>query len=51
METCKELIRENTDLKNSDRLLKIKHTSLKEELDESIRKYNRQKQVINLIKI
>ncbi|KAK7585928.1 hypothetical protein V9T40_000107 [Parthenolecanium corni] len=46
METCKELIRENTDLKSSDRLLKIKHTSLKEELDESIRKYNRQKQAL-----
>jgi hypothetical protein len=39
MNTCKELIRENSNLKTSERQIKMKYVLLKEELDNSIRKY------------
>ncbi len=39
METCKELIRENNDLKNNERVIKTKYSILKKELDDSIKKY------------
>ena len=39
MNTCKDLIKENNNLKSTERRIKIKFATLKEELDSSIRKY------------
>lgn len=39
MEVCKDLIKENNEFKNKEHTIKIKYSLLKEEADESVRKY------------